>query len=557
MSHVHGASSRRRILSAFFFLAALLLAVELGLRANKHIQTPSSSLAQSPTDQFNIVSFGDSVSATFPTALEGLLNANDHRLPVKVFNLFRTAPNRGLFQKNIENGIQRYRPQAAIVMLDTLDFRTSERPIKDETFSTSIWAKHSLIARLFYMKLAPLLNTHKQPNTVPLGYAVDPAAFVDDLLNRTCCIETGALKAEALRAQMQQAKWPSTEQDRYKVADFLTLLLTHQFKLADAALEGLPSTISQLGIHKSDLTFALDAEKGLYDKAIAAIRDSKKPVPLSEFLCAAIVNAARSKEDFEVEKYFIDKCLTQNPMSAKISFYEIDFYVRRNDHRAILNFLSKIERLKETPSVGALSRVYYSAGVHFFHHNDLALSKRHLEEALRLNPHLQRAINYYRTAIRELKRAHLPAKIPDDINDILKKNDHIARTEQSNGELSLRIKDSDDPQADVRADYPPGYIDALNRLCDLGIYTIMLNYPQQDIAPMKRGLESVSCLHYVDLHAKIDAELKSGRHTFSDIFQYDGFHLTALGDEIVATAICRDFTENLKTWFGSVSCTKP
>lgn len=567
MSHVHSASRRRRILSVLFFLAALLLAVELGLRANEHIQVPPSPLTQSPTDQFNIVSFGDSVSATFPIVLEGLLNENDRDLPVKVFNLFRTAPNRGLFQKNIENGIARYHPQAALVMLDTLDFRTSRKPITKETLPTSIWAKHSLIARLIYMKLAPLFDRPAR-SAAPLatssdvenqlgGGDVDPAAFVDDLLNHTCCVETGALKAEALRLQTQRINWPNTEQDRRKVADFLTLLLTHQYAQAEAVLDALPTTISKLGIQKLDLAFALDVEKGLYDKAIAAIRNNKERVPLSEFLCAAAINASRSEENVEIEKHFIDACLTQNPMSAKINFYEIDFYVRRNDHGAILNFLPKIDRLKKTQSIIALSRIYYSAGVHFFHRDEFSLAKQYFEEALRLNPRLQRAINYYTTALRRLKRTHLPAKIPDDIKVILEKNDRITRTEQNDGALSLSLKDSAEPQADTRADYPPGYIDALNRLCERGIYTVMLNYPQQDIAPMKRGLEAVSCLHYVDLHALIDAELKSGRHTFSEIFQHDGFHFTALGDELIATAICRDLKENLKPWFASVSCAKP
>ena len=118
----------QRNLTVVALVIGVLVAIEFGLRMNDSIQT-TNARPLAPDSDFTVVSFGDSVSASFPKVLERKLNQSAQPSNSRVINLYQTAPNKGVFQNTILNAISKHRPQVALIMLGTYDFGTKPSTI--------------------------------------------------------------------------------------------------------------------------------------------------------------------------------------------------------------------------------------------------------------------------------------------------------------------------------------------------------------------------------------------------------------------------------------------
>lgn len=561
----------RRSLTSVSLALGIFIAIEVGLRLNESLQGKSTTGPLSVASDFTVVSFGDSISAGFPSILESKLNQTPSVPRSRVINLYQTAPIKGSLQNTVLSAIPKHRPNVALIMLGAGDFGT--KPSSVDLLPQSIWAKNSLLVRVIFVKLYPLLKKIDDWRQTASSRELNPSLkfelsrdglnkLVDDLLNKTCCVESGFQQIADRQRNLQQFDSIDVDLNQRRLADFLIQLLSHQFDQAEKTLVALKETAQPLSIPPADLEAALRIEQGDADGALAEQRRRLEQIALSEFGCSTAINTASVRNDSENEFFFVQKCAKDHPNSNRMKFHSIDLQTRRKNREGVMSFIKTLPDIDESSQPRIVARIYYIIASYFYHRHELTVAKKYFEKSLELDPKYQRSVDYYLTAITSLRKDGQKAPIPEKLLSILVPNSRYRLFESQNGlpvsspapleSNSVNLKAS--TAKDRVADFPISYISMLNQLCRNGVETFVLNYPLQPLGPVQRGLSSVPCLRFVDLQRSIQIAMTEQGYRNTDLFQTDGLHLTAKGDDVVATSICEAIAETFSPAFSKAGC---
>lgn len=561
-----------KVVGLFFGIA---LASELGLRFNSGTRD-RKPFHPTNNEQITLAAFGDSIIARFPTLLADKLNSksktkgHDRRPPVTVVNTFKPSAKSDEYPSALKQTLTTHKPDILLITLPGNEYTVRSY---DQSFPQSLVRSRSLLVRALYLLVSPKIQKlidFIHPKTISQDRI---ASLSKELIYRACCGQLGVETADHLLAEIEYASDLQKQSFEFLSAQYALALLKGDSAGLDRALSSIriffslrPASARAAGIPSIEELEAFAWLK--LDNTAPAIDRLQKRLSeksISELGCLSLIRGVWRAEA-EVEGLTIKACNRLFDRSDRIAYHQIDYYIRHNRHQQIAAF-AKLLPFRIPTDRNARAAIHGVLGQYLYQEKKISDAKFHLEKAILLNNRNNIPYHWYSAVLNELQKQQHPLTIPKNVADQLLQREDFRNLKfvtslplplppnfENLSVIFLPPESSTISSFTRRIDYPVEYFTIFDSICTAGVTTIVLNLPLQRIEPIQESLQRVRCLHYVDTRNALKVASEKRGLSNDQLMQEDGFHLSLLGDQIVAEAICNKLKVISPMTFGDIDC---